>query len=377
MDEAIADGQAAVRSILGDPLPSDPSAEIDRRLAEWQRLERTERDATRDVTDAERTLMKAEQDRERVVGLIDRRRDRLAVDHAPLFERAARASGGKLAPPPFPPPPDGDDVGVLRGHAEQVARALAAFAEKLTGQIRDLGSVERRLLDEAFAKVGDLVGPTGTLDELAATVTAACRSATTQLATAAKVAGDLKERLERKKELDREVAELVARSRLFRALSLELRADRLIAFLQAEALQVLAAAGSARLAALSDGRYRLICRDDEFLVVDTWNGDDERSVRTLSGGETFLASLALALALADQVRSLSVTDRARLDSLFLDEGFGTLDPEALRVVVEAIEQLAGDGRLVGVITHVGELAEQFPRIEVRKDRIGSTLEVVA
>lgn len=79
------------------------------------------------------------------------------------------------------------------------------------------------------------------------------------------------------------------------------------------------------------------------------------------------------LALAEQVRALSVTERARLDSLFLDEGFGTLDPEALRVVVEAIEKLSGGGRLVGVITHVPELAEQFQRIEVQKSPRGSHL----
>src|SRR5439155_18234466 len=177
----------------------------------------------------------------------------------------------------------------------------------------------------------------------------------------------------RKTLLAQEAQALEDRARLLRALALELRADRMIAFLQSEALQVLAAAGAERLASISDGRYRLVCRDDEFLVVDTWNGDEERSVRTLSGGETFLASLALALALADQVRSLSVTDRARLDSLFLDEGFGTLDAETLRVVVEAIEQLGSDGRLVGVITHVPDLAEQFTRFEVRKERTGSTV----
>ena len=159
-------------------------------------------------------------------------------------------------------------------------------------------------------------------------------------------------------------------------LAQELRQDRIISFLQAEALQLLAIAGSARLAELSEGRYRLVCKEEEFSVVDTWNGDEERSVRTLSGGETFLASLALALALADQVRSISVTDRARLDSLFLDEGFGTLDPESLRTVTEAIERLGGDGRLVGVITHVKELAEQFPRIEVTKSPSGSHLQLV-
>jgi exonuclease SbcC len=111
--------------------------------------------------------------------------------------------------------------------------------------------------------------------------------------------------------------------------------------------------------------------------VDTWNGDEERSVRTLSGGETFLASLALALALAEHVRSIAVEDRAHLDSLFLDEGFGTLDPESLRTVTDAIEQLGTDGRLVGIITHVRELAEEFPRIEVTKSPRGSRLELVA
>jgi exonuclease SbcC len=143
-------------------------------------------------------------------------------------------------------------------------------------------------------------------------------------------------------------------------------------------LQLLAAAGSRRLETLSGGRYRLEYVEEEFSVVDTWNGDERRSARTLSGGETFLASLALALGLSEQVRALAVSDRARLDALFLDEGFGTLDPESLEVVVDAIEQLGGDGRMVGVITHVQELALRLPsRIEVEKSPRGSTARVVA
>ncbi len=149
-------------------------------------------------------------------------------------------------------------------------------------------------------------------------------------------------------------------------------------FLQLEALQLLAADGSERLRSLSEGRYRLIYEGDEFFVVDTWNGEERRSARTLSGGETFLASLALALALSEQVRSLAVTDKAPLESLFLDEGFGTLDPETLEVVIGAIEQLGGNGRMVGVVTHVLELAIRLPvRIEVEKSPRGSRLRVVA
>ncbi|HXF37134.1 MAG TPA: SbcC/MukB-like Walker B domain-containing protein, partial [Actinomycetota bacterium] len=132
-----------------------------------------------------------------------------------------------------------------------------------------------------------------------------------------------------------------------------------------------------RLAELSEKRYRLDYEAEEFSVVDTWNGEEARSARTLSGGETFLASLALALALAEEVRALAVTERARLDGLFLDEGFGTLDPDTLDTVVDAIEQLGSDGRVVGVITHVPELAIRLPvRIEVVKSPRGSRIEVV-
>ena len=97
-------------------------------------------------------------------------------------------------------------------------------------------------------------------------------------------------------------------------------------------------------------------------MVDHWNADARRSVKTLSGGETFLASLGLALALAESLASLSAEGRAgeALESLFLDEGFGTLDPETLAQVVQALEALHGGERMVGVITHLPELAEQMP-----------------
>ena len=112
-------------------------------------------------------------------------------------------------------------------------------------------------------------------------------------------------------------------------------------------------------------------------MVDVWNGEEERSVRTLSGGETFLASLALALALSEQIQALATTERARLDSLFLDEGFGSLDAETLTTVVSGIERLGDDnGRLIGVISHVRELTDQFPRVEIEKSQRGSSAKLV-
>jgi DNA repair protein SbcC/Rad50 len=138
----------------------------------------------------------------------------------------------------------------------------------------------------------------------------------------------------------------------------------------------LAEDGARHLRALSQGRYSLLCEDQEFAVTDHWHADRQRSVRTLSGGETFLASLALALALAESLASLSAEGRANdaLESLFLDEGFGTLDPETLDVVVQAIEALQGGQRLVGVVTHISELAERLPaRVEVGRSAAGATL----
>jgi exonuclease SbcC len=377
LEARIAIGREAIEAVLGTPLPDDPAAAIEERLGELHRLDRAEREAARAVAQSAQAVLRAEQQRDRVLAEIERRRDRLVVDFQPLLDRAARALGKKVTPTKVSAPPKAREPEALRHHAEQLAVTLTNLSERLWGEFDARSSKERELLEEANREVAGLLEPASTLEDLAEAANIACRSATADMATATQRAEDLAERLRRRKQLAEEVRGLEERKRLFRALALELRADRLIAFLQAEALQVLASAGSERLASLSDGRYRLGCRDDEFYVVDTWNGDEERSVRTLSGGETFLASLSLALALADQVRSLSTTDRARLDSLFLDEGFGTLDQEALDVVRDAIGQLAIDGRLIGVITHVRDLAEQFPRIEVEKSPRGSRLKLVA
>lgn len=110
-----------------------------------------------------------------------------------------------------------------------------------------------------------------------------------------------------------------------------------------------------------------------FEVIDHLNADERRPARTLSGGETFLASLALALSLAEHVAQVSRSGATRLDALFLDEGFGALDLETLDTVAAALEDLAGS-RMVGIITHVRELAARIPvRFDVRRGPDGSTI----
>jgi len=112
------------------------------------------------------------------------------------------------------------------------------------------------------------------------------------------------------------------------------------------------------------GRYLLQQKTNEELgleVVDGWQADTVRDTKTLSGGESFLVSLALALALSDLVSS-----RTSIDSLFLDEGFGTLDPEALDIALDALDSLNAGGKMIGVISHVEAMKERIAaRIEVR------------
>lgn len=157
-----------------------------------------------------------------------------------------------------------------------------------------------------------------------------------------------------------------------------LKADQFQRWLLDEATRALVAGASTRLRTLSSGRYELVLDDKggAILVMDLANAGTPRSVRTLSGGETFLASLALALSLADQI-AMSASGPVALESLFIDEGFGALDPETLDIAAGAIEQLGAGDRTVGVITHVAEMAERLPtRYVVQRTASGSRVERV-
>jgi len=154
-----------------------------------------------------------------------------------------------------------------------------------------------------------------------------------------------------------------------------LRADGFERWLLASALDVLVADAGRTLLELSGGQFELTHDGKDFAVVDHADADSLRSVRTLSGGETFQASLALALALSAQLAGLAAAGAARLDSIVLDEGFGSLDEATLDVVAGTLESLtAGGERMVGVVTHVAALAERVPvRYAVRRDQAGSTV----
>lgn len=137
-----------------------------------------------------------------------------------------------------------------------------------------------------------------------------------------------------------------------------------------------------RLSKMTSGRYELLRKTDrskgnaqsglELLVYDQYTGQ-ERHVKTLSGGESFKAALSLALGLADVVQQYA--GGVSLETMFIDEGFGTLDPESLDQAIEALIDIQSSGRLVGIISHVPELKERIDvRLEVTATQTGSMTE---
>ena len=138
----------------------------------------------------------------------------------------------------------------------------------------------------------------------------------------------------------------------------DLKGDRFQEYLLEEAFRSLVTGASVRMREISN-RYTLEWESGSFYVVDHDNAGERRRAETLSGGETFMASLCLALQLSDEV--LRTSGALQMDSLFIDEGFGTLDTDSLAEVTDAIEALRQDGgRLIGVISHRPELTDRLP-----------------
>jgi len=135
---------------------------------------------------------------------------------------------------------------------------------------------------------------------------------------------------------------------------------------------------------MSKGRYQLLRKEDrakgnkasglELEVEDAYTGK-VRPVATLSGGESFMAALSLALGLSDVVQAYA--GGIRLDTLFIDEGFGSLDSESLDLAIRTLVDLQATGRMIGIISHVAELREQIgSRIDVSAGRAGSRLKII-
>ncbi|GIF84025.1 AAA family ATPase [Catellatospora bangladeshensis] len=312
----------------------------------------------RELTEATAALRTAREQQRRAAAGAQQAQDRLAAGWR-AFD-TARDSVAALTPPPA----DRDDLAaawrVLDGWAREQAGAAQAARDgerARLAQAREHAAELVHRLDELFA-AAELRRPGAGEHQRAAAVTV-------ERAAAARDA--LLERRAQAEALRAQRAAVEADKQVATALATHLRANNFEAWLLQEALDALVDGASAILRELSNGQYDLIHEDREFFVVDHHDAGLRRTVRTLSGGETFQASLALALALADQLGGLSPT--ASLESIMLDEGFGTLDASTLDTVAATLENLAATGdRMVGVVTHVQALAERIPvRFEITKD----------
>jgi exonuclease SbcC len=264
-----------------------------------------------------------------------------AQEEISAYEKETAAVGSQLADPeldvPLDPPAD------VTGAEGRVARARDAYDEAVSGHGR------------ASDKAATLAG---LVPEFAALLTGI-------------------EPLRERAAEARHLADLAA------GLGANTLKMTLSSFVLAARLEEVAEAASQRLLRMTAGRYSLAHTDARrglgraglgLLARDAWTGQ-ERDTSTLSGGETFLASLALALGLADVVTAEAAG--VTIEALFVDEGFGSLDEDTLDEVMSVLDSLREGGRMVGIVSHVSELRQRIPaQVHVRKGRSGSSVELV-
>jgi len=353
----VAGDAAALPPDLRPPLPPAP-ATVAALLAEARRREEAAAAAARALAEVRAALSDlAETYRD----LADRRRrevdDPLATTTRRLTVLDARARDALALPPPGAGAPPADAAPVVpEPPALAAAAAVAAWAGALAAVARQVRARCAGAAADATARVAGAdaaaraaLGRAGVADEgalrdaLAAAAAGAARAAE-DLAAAERdrpVAADLDDRIARVAPLADALDDLGAL----------LTDGRFVGYLVARRQRALLAVASDLLGQMTAARFGFT---EDFTVVDRLSGQ-ARTTRTLSGGETFLASLALALALVE----LAGRGGGRLEALFLDEGFGSLDANALAEALDALGRQASGGRLVAVVSHLRAIAEGF------------------
>ena len=239
-----------------------------------------------------------------------------------------------------------DQLTALQTAIERYDRDTATVSGQVEMLARELGSTVPSETDLTAART------------LRDTTAAECARAQDELAGARHAKDDLVARraflTDRQKRKD-EVTHLLS---AYQQVARDFSSKGMVAFVSGGILEQLLVTANDHLGILSKGRYELLLdAGDQMLVQDSFSASGPRDVATLSGGETFLASLALALAVKDLLSA-----NVDLDSFFIDEGFGTLDENSVQGVADVLESLRRDGSLVGIITHRADLVERFETV---------------
>lgn len=255
-------------------------------------------------------------------------------------------------------PFDSDDAVVSAAIPSQEAERLAEQIQQHRERERELASQLRELeqkLDGAIVSEEQWLACTERLRQVRIEDEAALRAK----ARAERDLEDVEQRHVRWTELENKRVEVSRQGELLSKLQSAFRGNAFVEYIAEEQLMQVSHAASQRLRFLTKQRYSLeVDSGGGFVICDDANGGVKRPVSTLSGGETFLTSLSLALALSAQIQ---LRGQYPLQFFFLDEGFGTLDPELLDTVITSLEKLHDDRLAVGVISHVPELRARLPR----------------
>ncbi|WP_024622323.1 AAA family ATPase [Metaclostridioides mangenotii] len=216
-----------------------------------------------------------------------------------------------------------------------------------------IGELDDKVLDKTI-KEDDLVSTKNKIDNLKQDVSSIAK----RIGAGENKEINLRESLEKVKVLTEELKAVQHQVDLLDDLDRTIQGNKFVEYVATNQLKYISLEASNKLDSITRGRYALeIDERLNFVMRDNFNGGERRSVDTLSGGETFLTSLALALALSSQIQ---LKGKAPLQFFFLDEGFGSLDAELLEIVMESLERLHGDELSIGIISHVEELKNRVP-----------------
>lgn len=234
--------------------------------------------------------------------------------------------------------------------AENAAAAVFAAAEKRLPKNPPAAFDENELAlaDEGLAEI----------DKKITQFTAAAATLSVKITDGEKNLEYKKQKLEQRKGLEKRFDDLSL-------IAKPLKGNAFLEFVAEEYISMFTLNASSRLSDMTLGKYSLVYEGGEFYVLDYLSGGEKRSVRTLSGGETFLASLSLAISISEHISRFK-----NYEFFFLDEGFGTLHSDAIDTVADALTSLA-EGTMVGLVSHRSELVERVPsRITVEASTAG-------
>lgn len=268
---------------------------------------------------------------------------------------------------------------------EKAQGELDQFLQKMTAEKAAIATLEEQLKTKSDVDVAALIDRKAALEAQKESETLSRDRITARISANAATRDEIEKRAVRLRDTEKKWRTVKALSDVAGGTVSEKEKIMLETYVQTTYFDRIIRRANGRLVTMSGGQYELIRRRDtdnrrsqtglELDVIDHYNGSS-RPVNTLSGGESFKASLALALGLSDEIQSSA--GGVRLDSMFIDEGFGSLDEKSLDQAMKSLEKLSDGNRLVGIISHVAELKERIDKqIIVTKQKTGgSTAKIV-